>query len=989
MQAQLAYWKRQLADLPALELPADHPRPAVQTFRGASQGFILPAELCAGLRALSRREETTLFMTLLAAWQTLLARYSGQDDIAVGSPIAGRTHKETEALIGCFLNTLVLRADMSGDPPFREALRRVREVCLDAYAHQDLPFEQIVDALQPARDLSRSPLFQVMFVLQNAPAPDPELPSLALRPLDVEHGTTQFDLSLSATELGAELGGAVEHRTDLFEAPTIARMLGHFQTLLEGIVAAPEQPLADLPLLTEAERRQLLIAWNDTRADYPADGCLHELFAAQAARTPDAIALVFDRGQGSGVRGQGTTPLPPPAGGGTEGGVGTSRQGDKEAGRQGDRRTDSVLSPQSSVLSPQSLTYVELNERANRLAQHLRALGVGPEAPVGVCLERSLELLVALLGVLKAGGVYLPLDPSYPAARLAFMLEDSQAAVVITATGEGDKQTRRQGDKGTESAHDVTVSPLHVVTLSESWPAIARYPADAPSGTLDPANLAYVIYTSGSTGWPKGVMNTHRGIVNRLCWMQDAYRLNGDDVVLQKTSISFDVSVWELVCPLLVGARLVLARPGGQRDSAYLAALIAAERITTLHFVPSMLAVFLDTSRLDECTALRWVICSGEALPPALAMRCRSRLGAELHNLYGPTEAAVEVTAWRCTDTLDETVVPIGRPIANTLCYVLDAHLHPVPIGVAGELHLGGVQLARGYLGRPELTAERFVPNPFGEGMGDGGWGMEDSIPIPHPPSPIPRLYRTGDRARYRPDGAIEFLGRIDEQLKLRGFRIEPGEIESVLRQHADVRECVVMVREDAPGDVRLVAYIVPHREQGTGDRGQESIVSDTASLSPITSHLSPAELRTFLQERLPDYMVPADFVLLDALPLTPNGKLDRRALPAPDRPVSSEAFVAPRTSTEAQLAQIWAEVLRLERVGIHDNFFALGGHSLLATQIVSRVSAELQVELPLQRLFETPTVAGLAEYVEVIRHAAQGLQAPFGFTADDDEGEV
>ncbi|HEX6292328.1 MAG TPA: amino acid adenylation domain-containing protein [Herpetosiphonaceae bacterium] len=729
LERQLAYWRAALADSPTvLDLPTDHPRPPIQTFHGAMRSFVVPADVTEALRQVSRQEEATLFMTLLAAFQTLLYRYSGQDDILVGSPIAGRTRPETERLIGFFVNTLVLRGDLSGQPAFRELLRRVRETTLGAYANQDLPFEQMVDLLQPERDMSRNPLFQVMFVLQNTPMPALQLPTLSMSMVPASSGTAKFDLWLSVTEADDTLLAVLEYNTDLFEAATIERLIGHFQTLLPGIAADPRLPITRLPLLSDAERQQLS-AWNRTRVPYPPDRTLHELVEAQAEATPDAAALIF-----------------------------------------GDT----------------SLSYRELNQRANQLAHHLRALGVGNETPVGVCVERSLELVIALLAILKAGGAYVPLDPGYPAERLAFLIKDSQVPVLLT----------QQHLDARLPDHQAAV--LHVAAAADQ---IARWPTTNPVGTSDPDRLAYIIYTSGSTGQPKGAMNSHGAIVNRLLWMQDAYRLTPADAVLQKTPFSFDVSVWEFFWPLIAGARLVVAVPEGHKDPAYLAALIAEQQITTLHFVPSMLQAFLDEPEIARCRSLRRVICSGEALSLELQQRCFAGLDAELHNLYGPTEAAVDVTAWACERDSARRAVPIGRPIANTQIYLLDAYLEPVPVGIPGELYIGGVQLARGYWQRPDLTAERFIPDPF------------SSIPGA-------RLYRTGDLARYASDGAIEYLGRIDQQVKLRGFRIELGEIAATLRQHPAVREAIATVREDANGHRRLAVYVVPEQNQERASSG-------------------------------------------------------------------------------------------------------------------------------------------------------------------------
>ena len=646
LERQLDYWRKRLDGAPAvLELPTDRSRPAVQSYRGALMTGELPKPLSAALKELSRAEGATLFMTLLAAFQTLLHRYSGGDQIVVGSPIDGRQRPELERLIGFFVNTLIMRGDLSGDPSFRILLARTREAALGAYAHQDLPFEKLVEELHPDRSRSRTPLFQVMFALQNAPGEEtPALPGLEVAPIPIDIGFSKFDLTFHVRERDGRLRIMAEYCTDLFEAETIRRMLGHYQMLLEGIVVNPDERLSDLPLLTEAERHQLLVEWNHTTVDYPKDRCLHELFEEQAERTPEAVAVVFEDEQ---------------------------------------------------------LTYGQLNERANQLARHLQGLGVGPDTLVGICVERSLEMVVGLLGILKAGGAYVPLDPEYPKERLAFMLEDADVPVLMT------------------EAHlmaSLPASKVRIVRLIADWPLIAKESVDPVTSFAGPEHLAYMIYTSGSTGRPKGAMNTHVAIVNRLLWMQETYRLTPFDRVLQKTPFSFDVSVWEFFWPLLTGATLVVALPGGHQDGAYLANLIRKEKITTIHFVPSMLSAFLEQEGLEtSCASLKRVICSGEALPFELQQRFFSLLPAELHNLYGPTEAAVDVTYWACERESRLRTVPIGRPIANTQIRILDQdrHLQPVPIGVPGELHIGGIGLGRGYHNRPELTAEKFIPDPF------------------------------------------------------------------------------------------------------------------------------------------------------------------------------------------------------------------------------------------------------------------------------------
>ncbi|MHC5857706.1 amino acid adenylation domain-containing protein [Nostoc sp.] len=871
LETQVAYWKQQLANLSILELPTDRPRPAIATYQGARQPFVLSKSLSDALKALSAKEGVTLFTLLLAAFKVLLHRYTSQDDIFVGTDIANRNRVEIEGLIGLIINTLVLRTNVSGNPAFRELLSRVREVMLGAYAHQDLPFEKLVEVLNPERNLSQMmPLFQVGFSLQLAPVEHLELSDLTISPLTIDNETAKCELRFNLRETDQGLTVLAEYSTDLFDAITITRMLGHFQTLLEGIVANPEQRLSELPLLTQPERQTLLVEWNDTQAEYPSDQCIHQLFEAQVERSPDAVAVVFEDEQ---------------------------------------------------------LTYRELNARANQLGQYLRKLGVKPEVLVGICVERSLDMVIGLLGILKAGGAYVPLDPTYPQERLAFMLENSQPSVLLT------------------QQHLVESLPTHrakVVCLDSNWELIAQQSIENTICNIIPDNLAYVIYTSGSTGRPKGAMNSHRGICNRLLWMQDAYQLTVIDKVLQKTPFSFDVSVWEFFWPLITGACLVVAQPEGHRDTNYLVNLITQQQITTLHFVPSMLQLFLEAENIETCKCLKRVIASGEVLPVQLEKGFFNRLDAELYNLYGPTEAAVDVTYWACihqsspkdNSITHQNTVPIGHPIANIQIYLLDEYLNPIPVGVTGEVYIGGVGVGRGYLNSPELTAQRFIPNPFSS-------------------QSATRLYKTGDLGRYLPNGEIEYIGRIDHQVKVRGFRIELGEIEAYLSQHPAIRETVVVVRSDSADSQRIVAYVVPQKEQT----------------------LTITELRGFLESKLPNYMVPTAFVILEALPLTPNGKVDRKALPVPDATQLLFDFTPPSTPIEQMLAGIWAEVLGLEKVGIHHNFFELGGHSLLGTRVISQVRQVFQQELPLRRLFEQPTIAGLAKEIQKATKAVLGLE--------------
>ena len=859
LEKQRGYWRRQLAGASfALELPTDYARPTVQTYRGATLVAQFPKALRDQLQELSQHDGVTLYMTLLAAFHVLLHRYSGQDDILVASPSAGRDSVATEALIGLFVNTLAMRANLASNPPFRKLLRQVRETALDAFANRDMPFEKLVEELPVARQLNRSPLCQVMFTLQNTPALEFRLPRLQVTSRLVDTGESKFDLTLALEEIPGGLAVRLTYCTDLFTEDRMHRLLGHYQRLLEGIVADPEQRVGELPLLTTAERHQLLVEWNATTTNYPPDICLHTLVEQQARRTPAAVAV---------------------------------------------------------ICGEQQLTYGELDRRANQLAQHLIAHGVKPESFVGICLDRSVELVVALDAVLKAGAAYVPLDPCYPAERLAFMLADANTPVLLTQQ---------------KLCPKLPATSACVICLDTAGPQISRCSPTGPVIDLTPDNLAYMIYTSGSTGKPKGAMNTHRGIVNRLLWMQEAYPLDAADAVLQKTPVSFDVSVWEIFWPLLAGASLVVARSGGQHDPAYLIELITQQEITVAHFVPSMLHYFLEAPGVERCRSLRHVICSGETLSYGLQERFVTRLGAHLHNLYGPTEAAVDVTAWTCQRNGHRRCVPIGRPIANTQTYILDRDLQPLPVGVPGELHIGGVQVGRGYYNRAELTAEKFIADPFRR-------------------EPGARLYRTGDLARYLPDGSIEYLGRLDQQVKIRGYRIELGEIQAVLGQHPQIRECVVMSREDSPGDKRIVAYVVGHN-----------------GATPTA-----AELRGYLRHWLPEYMLPAAFMRLWLLPLNPNGKVDYRALPAPGGPDPEVAPVAPRTPTEKLVTKIWAELLQAPQLGIHDNFFAVGGHSLLAVQAVARLRGQLAGELPVRTIFEKPTIAQFASHLDSLPWAA------------------
>ncbi|QRO01345.1 amino acid adenylation domain-containing protein [Archangium violaceum] len=854
LEAQLGYWRRQLAEVPsALDLPTDRPRPAMQSFKGALHFFDLPAPLSQELQALAEREGATPYMVLLAAFQTLLHRYSGQEDLCVGSPIAARGRAELEGLIGMFVNTLVLRTRLSGDLHFRELLGRVREVALEAYAHQDVPFEKLVEVLQPTRDPSRAPLCQVMLVLRNMPLPAMELPGLRLSAREVDTGTAMFDLTLVLEQTPGGLRGTFNYDTALFDASTVARMAGHFRHLLEAIVSEPGARLSELSLLSADERRQVLVGWSGTSADFPREATLHQLIEAQVARTPEAPALCFEGSW---------------------------------------------------------LTYHQLDERANQFAWYLRSLGVGPEVRVAVRVERSLDMVVALLAILKAGGAYVPIDPHLPSSRQDFLLQDSRASVVLT----------QRHLRSTLPAFSGTT-----LCLDEDVPEVRGQPTHAPPSGVTADNLAYVIYTSGSTGMPKGSLITHHSLANMVTVEKHAYGIGPGSRMLQFASINFDLSVEEIFTTLAAGGTLQLLRPDQVVAGPELNTLLREASITHVSVTPGVLAA----TPSENLPALSTVIVGGEACTAELVSRWAP--GRTFFNTYGLTETTVVSTLHACT--ADGRAPPIGRPLPNVDVYVLDENQRPVPVGVPGELCIGGLSLARGYLNRPDLTAERFLPNPFSA-------------------TPGGRLYRTGDKVRWRTDGSLDYLGRIDFQVKLRGYRIELGEIESVVAQYPAVREATVVAREDVPGDKRLVAYVVA-REGHT---------------------LEVPALRAFLGDKLPKYMVPSAFVALPTLPLNSNGKVDRRALPAPDGAEWKESFVAPRNALEQRLARMWEELLGVRPVGVRSNFFELGGHSLLAMRLQARLREETGKTVPVAALFQAPTVEELAAWLGQSSNPASAL---------------
>lgn len=844
---RLSYWRQNLASTPSgVELPTDHARPPVQTFRGSSQWVAFENSLAHGLRELSRRESVTFFVTLLAAFNVLLYRYSGQDEIVVGTLTPNRDLLEAQELIGLFENMLVQRNDLSGDPSFIELLHRVRATADNASANE-IPFEKLVAELRPQRDLSRNPLFQIMFELRTVPQEDSSVPGLIVSPIEGENGTARFDLTVTMCESEDGLRARFGYNTDLFDESTISRMTEHFQRLLQGVIENPERPISQLPLLTESEKQKILIEWNRTAASYPDVG-VQQLIERQAELTPGAVAIVFQN---------------------------------------------------------HHLTYRELNARANQLAHYLKKADVGPDVLVGLCAERSLDMVVGVLGVLKAGGAYVPLDPAYPKDRVAYILEDAHAPVLLT------QQSLLPNLPKISEA---------LILLDTDWNQISKESTENLPPQSTAHDLAYVIYTSGSTGKPKGVQIEHRAVVNFLTSMRQVPGLLPEDVLLAVTTLSFDIAGLELYLPLTTGARLVVASREQCTDGKLLARLMEQCRVTVMQATPATWRLLLDTNWKGN-SKLK-VLCGGEGFPRELAEQLLPRCES-LWNMYGPTETTIYSSVHGVLSGESGTV-PIGKPIANTQMYILDSRMEPVPVGVAGELYIGGDGLARGYLNRPELTAEKFVVNPFARDTKS-------------------KLYRTGDLARYLPEGNISFLGRADFQVKIRGYRIELGEIESLLARHPAVRSCVVAAREDKPGDRRLVAYLV---------------------LAP-GEKISNDELRAFLKSSLPEYMVPGSFITLDELPLTPNGKVNRRALPAPDAlPLDAVNLVPARDSLEQLLVDIWQRVLGIPKIGIRDNFFDLGGHSLLAARLLSEVEKVTSHPIPLSALFRGATIESLAQLI-------------------------
>ncbi len=860
LERQLAYWKEQLADNPVLEIPTDRSRPSVLTGKGSFVIEIPSQALTSALKELSRREGVSLYMTLLATFKVLLARYSGQDQIVVGTPIANRNRMDIENLIGFFVNTLVLRSNLSGNPPFNELLKHIREVTLGAFAHQDVPFEKLVEELQPERDISRTPLFQVMFSLQNAPMPPLELGQVTMTLLPDDSMSSQYDLTIDVVEQAESMELLLEYSTELFERSTAKRILTHFTNLLESIIANPQQRLRELPMLSEAEREQILVDWNKTAFDRGHEQCIHQLFEEQVERTPDALSVIFDE---------------------------------------------------------QRITYGELNRRANQLAHYLEDSGVGPETRVGILLERSVEMPIALLAVLKAGGAYVAFDPSYPAERLRYMLEDSDVSLLLT------KESLIVGQPELSS---------RLIFLDAEQRVIAEHDSRNLQSGAEPSNLAYLVYTSGSTGRPKGILIDHRSLVNASYAFINNHRMTDRDRLLQFASLSFDVAAEEFCSAWLSGACVVM-RPEAVMSHAEFVSLLQREKVTLVNLPASFWSEWLTAiadNELEIPDTLRRVIVGNEKTLEETLAKWQRLMGQKVEwcNAYGPSETTITASNYEPSGTdragEEKRTVPIGRPSMNVEMYVLDPAQQPVPIGVTGELYIGGTGVGRGYHKQPALTAERFIPHPYSRS------GSE-------------RLYRTGDMARYRADGNLEFLGRVDEQVKIRGFRIEVGEVEAVLAQYASVRESIVLAREDGRGGHRLVAYVV-------GNNGG----------------IKTEELRNYLKQRLLEYMVPSSFVMMEALPRTPNGKIDRRNLPDPGnaREAANELYIAPRPGIERVIATIWQEVLKVDKVGINDNFFGLGGHSLLLVHAQSKVTEALKVKVSMMEMFKYPTISALAEHL-------------------------
>lgn len=852
----LQYWQKELGEQsPILNLPFDSPRPPTISSRGGAQWFQLSKEQTEQLHEFSQKNSVAPFIVLLSCYLVLLSRYCSQDNITIGIPLSNRRRKGDKEVMGCFVNILPLAFQLANEMSFAELLPFVRKKLLLAHRHQETSFDEIVAAFQPARDPSFNPIFQAGFTLE--PPMELTLNDLQIEPLKIHNQGSQLDLFLNFQELTPTVQGYFEYNDSLFTPATIERLSKHYQNLLSSTIQHPDQPLSTLNFLTPTEHNKLLHQWNNTTVDYGEAICLHTLFEQQAAKTPDAIALISTETQYS---------------------------------------------------------YQELNKKANQLAHYLQEQGIGPDDLIAIFMTRSIEMIIAIYGIIKAGAAYVPLEPELPDQRLTFILSDTKAKFILT-------QETLQNRLATDSTTDNTTA----LCLDTEWHKLDNSPQTNPASNVTSDNLAYIIYTSGSTGTPKGVMIEHRAIYNRLQWMQDTFQLQPNDRILQKTPFSFDVSVWEFFWPLFTGATLVVAPANAHKDPIKLCDIIQSHGITTIHFVPSMLRLFLDTGNAGTCTSLRQVICSGEALSPELQNSFFQQLTCGLHNLYGPTEAAVDVSYWQCTNQKNTKKVPIGFPIANTQLYILDDHLKPVAQGTIGELYIGGVQVARGYLHRPELNAKSFLPDPFSKNTSA-------------------RLYKTGDLARYLPDGSIDYLGRVDFQVKLHGNRIELDEIAAALGQHPQIKETVVTLYTTPRGQQQLVAYLL-------------SKETDKSKL----------QLRRHLANFLPDYMIPSQFILLPEFPLTSNGKINRKMLPDPElhRAVPTTTKMAFPGDLSSQIVAIWQKILERAEISMHDNFFDVGGNSLLATQLSLDLGRDLGVDVPLVKIFQYPTIARLTDYLK------------------------
>jgi amino acid adenylation domain-containing protein len=888
MQKQIAYWQKQLAGAPSLlEIPTDSPRPAIQSFSGSHFKIKLNSNLTRKLKELSKKQDVTLFMLLEAAFATLLFRYTNQEDLLIGTPIANRNYPEIEHLIGFFINTLIIRHAFKDNFKFVEILKQVKKSAIEAYTNQDAPFEKVIETIKTERQLTYNPLFQVMFVLQNIPLDLEKAKLLDITLQEVETGISKFDLTLSMIELENVLEGIWEYNTDLFKPDTIQRMAGHFQTLLQGIVSNPDQKISELPILTEEEKHKILIEWNDTKADYPKDKCIHQLFEEQAEKTPEQIAI-----------------------------------------REVFRKTD------EADYFYKEITYKELNKRSNQLAHYLKKKGLKSEGMVGIFTDVCIERVIALLAVLKIGGCYIPLDPEYPEERIRHIITDSSIRIILTQEKMTNKIPENNG---------------LMICLDTDWKNIEQDNTDNPLCNITPDNLIFIIYTSGSTGKPKGVMLTHRGYCNWTNTSISLFEIKPDSRVSQFASFSFDIGNGEIFIGLCSGATLYLGKHELMLPGEELIKFLRENKITVAFLPPSALSATPEASLPD----LKVLFTGSDAFTVNIVKKWAKE--KRFFNNYGPTETSLITNIKECF-VHDERVF-IGPPIKNTLTYILDKNLQPVPVGVPGEIHLSGVSLARGYLNSPELTAEKFISNPLSD-------------------DPNARLYKTGDLARYLPDGNIEFLGRIDHQVKIRGFRIELGEVEAVLGKHEQVKETIVTVREHTPGEKRLAAYIVPSEEK------EPSI----------------SELREFLRKKLPDYMIPSAFVMLEKLPLTPNGKIDRKALPAPDLDLMREhEFTEPRNKTERIIAEIWKEVLNIEKVSVHDNFFEVGGNSLLTVRMVSRIEQKFSKTLSVAMIFESPTIEQLSIFLDseskvpftpLVKIQPQGKKTPI-FLLHPGDGQI